>query len=170
MENARLEAENEESYEPPPWELLPGDMGMVDSSTANAQMDTPLRAMIATAEEEVRSLRPSSSVYSESTASIYSSLSRHSRRMSSIVDELPMVEVKMASERRKSSTLSIRNSWTSGPDTLTMTVDAHRQWNAQLSQTESHPPEVKPQAWERQPSEDPEKALKELRTFLSCLL
>lgn len=170
MENARLEAENEESNETPPWELLPGEMGMVDSSIMNAQMDTQLRAMIVTAEEEVRSLRPSSSVYSESTASIYSSLSRHSRRMSLIVDELPMVEVKMASERRKSSTLSIRNSWTSGPDTLTMAPEVHRRWNAPLSQIELHPPEVKPQAWGGQPSEDPEKALKELRTFLSCML
>lgn len=171
MENARVEAENEESNEPPPWELLPNEMGTVGSFTENAQIDTQLRAMIATAEEEVRSLRPSSSVYSESTASIYSSLSRHSRRMSLIVDELPMVEVKMASERRKSNALSVRKSWISGPDTLTMVPEAYRQLSAPRSQTEPHRPEVKSSAeLEGELSEDPEKAFKDLRKFLSCML
>lgn len=170
MENARLEAENEESNETPPWELLPGEMGMVDSSTMNAQMDTQLRAMIATAEEEVRSLRPSSSVYSESTASIYSSLSRHSKRMTLIVDELPMDELIMASEKRKSSALSIRNSWISGPDTLTMVPEAHRQLSAPRSQIVLHQSEAKSQDWEGPPSEDPAKAYKDLSTFLSCML
>lgn len=93
MEAARLEAENEASYEPPPWDSQPDEMGVDDATTTNAQQDPELREMIATAEEEVRSLRPSSSVYSDSTASIYSSLSRHSTRMSVIVDDLATNEV-----------------------------------------------------------------------------
>ncbi|KAK7698412.1 hypothetical protein SLS64_012533 [Diaporthe eres] len=53
MEAARLEAENEASYEPPPWDSQPDDMGVVDSTTMDAQQDIELREMIATAEEEL---------------------------------------------------------------------------------------------------------------------
>lgn len=112
MENARLEMENETAYEPPPWESLPEGMVSGDSATVDAQQDPQLRKMIATAEDEVRSLRPSSNVYSNSTASIYSSLSRHSKRMSVILDRLPMIELESAPERCKSThvALTIRDS------------------------------------------------------------
>ncbi|KAI3392300.1 hypothetical protein diail_5908 [Diaporthe ilicicola] len=163
METARLEVENETSYEPPPWESLPGNVGVVESTAMDAQQDPQLREMIATAEEEVRSLRPSSSVYSDSTASIYSSLSRHSRRMSLIVDELPMIEVMTASERRKSSALSIRNSRIAPPPSTLSSVPETRQLSApQLPIQWPEPQES--QALEEQPREqsDGEKAFQEL--------
>lgn len=154
METARLEAENEASYEPPPWDSQPDEMGVVDSTTMNAQQDPELREMIATAEEEVRSLRPSSSVYSDSTASIYSSLSRHSMRMSVIVDELPMAEVMSASERRKSKALTIRNSISVQPTLSSVPEDP--KWRI------IEPPTNWRQSQMLQ--EDPEKAFKDLMT------
>jgi len=171
MEIARLEAENEASYEPPPWESLPGEIDAVDSTAMQAQQSPQLREMIATAEEEVRGLRPSSSVYSDSTASIYSSLSRHSRRMSLIVDELPMTEVVTASERRKSSALSIRNSRISGSSKLSMVPENYQQMSAPQPQPQSQSPQlptlpiITSQALEEQLRENPEKAFKELSTF-----
>lgn len=170
METARLEAENEASYEPPPWDSQPDEIGVVDSTTLNARQDPELREMIATAEEEVRSLRPSSSVYSESTASIYSSLSRHSTRMSVIVDELPMTEVVNASERRKSRASTIRNS-IAAPSTLS-SVPETQKWRSTHPPTQ---PPIQPQIQPRtqwypleppyQISEDPEKAFKDLCMF-----
>lgn len=159
METARLEVENEASYETPPWESQPDEMGVVDIATMNAQQDPQLQEMIATAEEEVRSLRPSSSVYSDSTASIYSSLSRHSMRMSLIVDELPMNEVMNASERRKSSALSIRNSRVSVPSTLSSVPEA-RQLNVAQPPSRWYQSEPNPQI-----NEDPTQAFRDLRTF-----
>lgn len=166
-----LEAQNEASYEPPPWESQPDEMGVVDSTTTNAQQDPHLQEMIATAEEEVRSLRPSSSVYSDSTASVYSSLSRHSRRMSLIVEELPMSEVMTASERRKSSALSIRNSHLSGPSNLSLVPEAYQQLNSPRPPTRLYSPEPSEAPAKAlkdhgpEPTEDPEKAFKDLRTF-----
>lgn len=159
METARLEAENEALYEPPPWEARPDEMGVVDPTATNAQQDPELREMIATAEEEVQSLRPSSSVYSDSTASIYSSLSRHSMRMSVIIDELPMTEVMNASERRKSKALTIRNS-ISVPSTLPSVPEANK-WRPTQPPTDWYQPQPQPQT-----TEDPEKAFKDLSKFL----
>lgn len=158
METARLEAENEASYEPPPWDSRPDEMGEVDSIAMNAQQDPELREMIATAEEEIRSLRPSSSVYSDSTASIYSSLSRHSMRMSVIIDELPMTEVMNASERRKSRALTIRNS-ISVPSTLSSVPEAHK-WRQTKPSTDWHQRIPQPPI-----QEDPERAFKDLCMF-----
>lgn len=166
MEAARLEAENEAAYEPPPWDSQPDEMGVVDFSTMNAQEDPELREMIATAEEEVRSLRPSSSVYSDSTASIYSSLSRHSMRMSVIVDELPMTEVMNASERRKSTALTIRNS-IRVPSTLPPFPET-QEWKPPQPRTQP-PTQPRTQWYPLEPpyqiSEDPEKAYKDLCMF-----
>lgn len=166
MEAARLEAENEASYEPPPWDSQPDDMGVVDSTTMDAQQDLELREMIATAEEEVRSLRPSSSVYSDSTASIYSSLSRHSMRMSVIVDELPMAEVVSASERRKSKALTIRNSISVQPTLSSVPEDPKWTPTQPSTQPPTQPltqPLTQPQS--QMPEEDPEKAFKDLSMF-----
>lgn len=157
MEAARLEAENEASYEPPPWDPQPDEMGEVDTTTTNAEQDPELRDMIATAEEEVRSLRPSS-MYSDSTASIYSSLSRHSMRMSVIIDELPMTEVMDASERRKSVALTIRNSiWV--PSTLPSVPEAQN-WRPTQPPTHQDQPQPRPQALE-----DADKEFKDLCMF-----
>lgn len=164
METARLELENETTYEPPPWESLPGEMNLIDSTTIDAQQDPRLREMIATAEDEVRSLRPSSSVYSNSTASIYSSLSRHSTRMSVIIDQLPTDELLQASERRRSSASSIRDSrlFSSTP-----IVDRGAPPKLEASQRPTQlylgvplPPENK-----LSDHKDPEKAFKDLCTY-----
>lgn len=165
METARLDAENEASYGPPPWESQPDEMGVIDITTMKTQQDPQMREMIATAEEEVRSLRSSSSVYSDSTASIYSSLSRHSMRMSVVVDQLPMAEVLNASEQRKSVALTLRNSnW------VQSTVPSSSVPEVQIQR----PPELV--IHRQQPEvlslsrEDLEKAFKELCTFPICML
>lgn len=108
MEAIRLDAENELPTDPP-WEALPDDGDQADTMTIEARQDPQLQELITTARDEVHNLRPESSVYSGSTASIYSSLSLHSRHLSLVVDELPMLEtMDIFFEQRESNTPSIR--------------------------------------------------------------
>lgn len=109
METARLAMKDEKTYEPIPWQARLDEMTMAKSTTKNDKQDPRLLEMIAAAQAEVQSLRSSSNVRSNSAASIYSSLSWHSTRVSVILDRLSMDERLQPSERRKLKDMTVRN-------------------------------------------------------------
>lgn len=87
LEVARRDAEEEELKDTHRLSLAEDDQ--VDTWTTTVPPDSGLERLIQSAKESVVSLHSTASIYCVSTSRIHSSLSRHSRRLSSVLDKLP---------------------------------------------------------------------------------